>query len=82
MLPLTFIGFTIVIKGYFYYYATKYNTRVEACTLYSNIDDQYFTSSIQDQDGAFCRHETESDLYDDANSFAGRKCQNYDCAQP
>ena len=60
-------------QGYFYY--SGYN--VEACTLYSNTDDQYFTQQKDGTAGHFCRH--PADLLDDASSFAGRKCENFDC---
>ena len=67
------------IQGYFHY--SGYG--VETCTLYSNIDNDKvkFTAFHDGKGGSFCRIE-ENDSLDDPSSFAGRKCETYDCYQP
>ena len=62
-------------QGYFYYYGYD----VEACTLYSNTEDQFFPIAKDGTAGTFCRK--PDDPYNDPFSFAGRKCENYDCNQ-
>jgi len=48
-------------------------------TLYANTADQFFPITKGGTDGAFCRK--PDDPYNDPFSFAGRKCENYDCNQ-
>ena len=69
-------SFKIVNFQGFYFYL-GYN--VEACTLYSNIEDEFFPSTKAGTGGVFCKH--PDDPYKDPTSFAGRKCENYDCNQ-
>ena len=62
-----------IFQGYFHY--SGYN--VEACTLYSTTDDQYFKWYHDAREGHFCHGGMAN--FDDASSFAGRKCENFDC---